>query len=817
MNDVRGLRPVWEPQPKQGVALTCPAFELLFGGSKGGGKTGLLVACVAPILQLAHQKYLKTRQKQYKCRIIVFRKNLEDLQDFIVKSHEIYPYLDQEMGTSGYNKNEKTWHFTSGATVQMRHLDGPTDHLGYNGHEFVAVLFDEVQFIPYEAYSFLIAQVRSSDPDYRKALMVRCTANPGGPHGDWVAKHFFIDECPAGGKIFKVKTKLPDGREIETTRAFIRSYLRDNKYIDPDGTYEARLRATMNEDEVAMYLDGDFNRVAGSFFSKLLRPSLHFQKSRPIPGDWEMRSATDWGSTNPASWHLGARDNDNRLYVIDELHTPGITGRRFGELLNEKFAGQKWSNEKRWKNDEFWGVIDKQAMDRYGSEETAAAGIMDWGFRLFPAKKDRVAGVNQMKERLLLDRFGSPQLIIFEDRCPQLVAALSKISSNAPADPDDYASNSSWSHACFIAGTMVRTPSGERPIETLRPGGEVITDLGPRPIEACGLTSPSEDVYTVAFDDGTSLTGTGNHPVFMADGNKRRLDSLRFLDNVSAWENPQVSTLSLTEWNTPGIQGLPTDRPASISGPLARGTGTWTGSIVRFGNSTTALSRAAITFITSTTTRATTGLRTSLASLARTICHITDGLIPETSPRLPGRRLPNGTGQARAATRHTSALESSDGRAASRSIIRSAAGAAANSWPFIPGQSGVRRSAKTLPPGAQASTRRLGAASSVGRNFEPENIQSPGLVTKTVLRISHGGRAAVYNLTVADRHRYFANGVLVSNCDSFRFLAMEFPVRYEKEKNAMDLEVERWNAVLRRRKEAENDAGRGSMTGGYDG
>lgn len=457
---------VWKPIPKQAVAMSCPARELMYGGSKGSAKTDYLVGSALPLLALAHEKFLKTGRKQHRCRIIVFRKNLEDLKDFIVKSFDIYPFFDPQMGQEGYHKNDKTWTFTSGATVTLRHLDGPTDHLGYNGHEYVAILFDEVQQIPYEAYSFLSWQLRSKDPDYHRLRMIRCTANPGGH--DWIVQHFFIDECNEGGKIFKVQVTNSDGSVHETTRAFIRARTRDNPYLPPD--YEAQMRASMTEDEIAMYIDGDFRRVAGSFFSKLIRPSVHFIRSKPIPDNWEMRFAMDWGSSSPACLHVGALDNDNRLWVIDELHMPGITGRRFGEEMSNMWKNQKWCPTKKWRIDDFYGVIDKQAMDRYGSEQTAAAGIQDWGFRLFEAKKDRLHGCNQMKERMLMDRQGQPQVVIFEDRCPHLVNALSKIASNAPEKPDEYDGRSAHSHAAdsfrFLCMEFaVRTVRDENPVD----------------------------------------------------------------------------------------------------------------------------------------------------------------------------------------------------------------------------------------------------------------------------------------------------------------------------------------------------------------
>jgi len=441
---------IWKPLPKQRLALACPAYELLYGGSKGGAKTNYLVACVAPILALAHRKYTETGRTQRTVRIMVFRKNLDDLKDFIAKSFEIYPYMDPEMGTDGWKEKEKIWRFTSGASVEINHLADPNSHKGFNGQEFAALLIDQVEDISYDAYSFLFAQVRSKDPDFRKLLMIRCTANPGGPHGDWVRRHFHIDECPDGGKIFRHAVKLSDGSQKDVTRAFVRSYLRDNPYLDPDGSYEAGMRATMTADEVRMYLDGDFDCVAGAFFSNLIRPNVHFVKSYSLPGSVDMIHSTDWGSSSPSSTLVGGRTYDNVMHVVDELHAPGVTGSHYGGLLLDMWRRQKWSSERTWAVDDFWGVIDTQAMHEYNGPATPAAGIQEKGFRLFPADKlpgERLTGINQMKERLLLDRHGKPQVVVFEDRCPHLVRAIKAIESQAPIDPNDYAKRSPHSHS----------------------------------------------------------------------------------------------------------------------------------------------------------------------------------------------------------------------------------------------------------------------------------------------------------------------------------------------------------------------------------
>lgn len=41
-----------------------------------------------------------------------------------------------------------------------------------------------------------------------------------------------------------------------------------------------------------------------------------------------------------------------------------------------------------------------------------------------------------------------------------------------------------------------------------------------------------------------------------------------------------------------------------------------------------------------------------------------------------------------------------------------------------------------------------------------------------MLRVSDHGRADVYNLTVAGAPEYFANGVLVHNCDAARYMVV---------------------------------------------
>ena len=62
---------------------------------------------------------------------------------------------------------------------------------------------------------------------------------------------------------------------------------------------------------------------------------------------------------------------------------------------------------------------------------------------------------------------------------------------------------------CFVAGTMVATPFGDRPIETLRRGDYVLTPFGYRKILAAGCTGTKEVITK------HNLTGTPDHPIFI--------------------------------------------------------------------------------------------------------------------------------------------------------------------------------------------------------------------------------------------------------------------------------------------------------------
>lgn len=70
---------------------------------------------------------------------------------------------------------------------------------------------------------------------------------------------------------------------------------------------------------------------------------------------------------------------------------------------------------------------------------------------------------------------------------------------------------------CFVAGTMVDTPSGQVKIEDIKTGDCVLNAFG-RGIVLAARKKKSNDLYLMEFEDGTRFTCTGNHPILSSDG-----------------------------------------------------------------------------------------------------------------------------------------------------------------------------------------------------------------------------------------------------------------------------------------------------------
>jgi len=116
---------VWEPWPgAQTKFLTCPAWECLLHGNRGGGKTDVLL-----------MDYLQGVGRGYGAdyRGLLLREATTELGDVIAKCKKWIPRI---FPTAKYNENKKIWTFEDGETLWLNYARIEDDYLQYHGHEY---------------------------------------------------------------------------------------------------------------------------------------------------------------------------------------------------------------------------------------------------------------------------------------------------------------------------------------------------------------------------------------------------------------------------------------------------------------------------------------------------------------------------------------------------------------------------------------------------------------------------------------------------------------------------------------------------------
>lgn len=315
---------IWRPFPKQEEALKRIEFEILFGGSRGPGKTD------------AGLVWLTDEIKHPRFRALVIRKNADDLSDWVDRAHRFYRLLGAKIAYK-----PAIISFPSGAVIRTGHLKDDQAYTKYQGQEFHRMLIEELTQIPNEKrYLQLIASCRSTIPGLVPQIFA--TTNPGGVGHNWV-KNRFVDPAPP-------MTPFKDpisGR----SRIFIPATLDDNPILqDIDPGYVKMLDALKKTDEELWkaWRLGDWNTFAGQFF-KSFNTQVHVIR-RYIPDLKKgfLIGSLDWGRV------------DNFAFYIHHVFPVYYGGQMFYRVVTfiEVYGNEKTPKE--------WAEIIKNRLDGYG-------------------------------------------------------------------------------------------------------------------------------------------------------------------------------------------------------------------------------------------------------------------------------------------------------------------------------------------------------------------------------------------------------------------------------------------------------------------
>lgn len=353
----------WQPQPgPQSAFYYSDAYETLYGGAAGGGKTSCGVALALPWL---HHPQL---------RVLMLRRTTPQLEDMLDKARGIYrDGVEGEYAgacpTAEFRGDKNLWTFPSGARVRFNHCQYAEDAFNYQGHEYQIIVFDELTHFEESQYREIATRIRAGVAGLPRRLCA--TTNPGGSGNDWVFKRWrwWLDpkaEIPGRaprlaedgrrlppaepGEILWVVRRPgstdeevledhksgacltcgeseacsgePHARVAATSRTFIPAKASDNPALmRTDPGYTARL---LDNDPVraAQLIDGDWlvKSGAGLYFK---REWVTFVDADAVPANARRCRAWDRAATEPSEknrdpdWTRGVRlaYADGRWYI----------------------------------------------------------------------------------------------------------------------------------------------------------------------------------------------------------------------------------------------------------------------------------------------------------------------------------------------------------------------------------------------------------------------------------------------------------------------------------------------------------------------
>lgn len=299
----------WKTFPKQDQAIQSTAFEILYGGARGGGKT------VAGQIWLFGPKYENSSRyiNHPKYRALVLRKNYDDLVDWLDRAENLYGPFGGKIA----NKPAVV-SFPSGAIFRTGHLKDRSSYEKYLGHEYHRILIEELTLVPQESYYIkVLGSCRSTIPELKPKLFL--TTNPDGPGHAWV-KRRFVDPAPPGKEFIGEDTGRP--------RVFIPSTIDDNPILkDRDPGYVKYLDGLKiaNEELWKAWRIGDWNIFIGQVFKEFMT-STHVISFPNIPlANCKKIITFDWGYNAPgcALWLAVAPEDRfgiQRVFCYRELY-----------------------------------------------------------------------------------------------------------------------------------------------------------------------------------------------------------------------------------------------------------------------------------------------------------------------------------------------------------------------------------------------------------------------------------------------------------------------------------------------------------------
>jgi len=709
--------------------LSSPVDICISGGAAFSGKSYALLHDATRFLY--HPQF----------RAVIFRRTTPEIRNpggLWETSEEIYPLL----GGVGMT-NALEWRFPSGARIKFAHLEYEKDVYGWLGSQIPYIGFDQLERFESKQFWYLFGRNRSiaDIPKY-----IRATCNPDAD--SWLAKfiawwinqstgyairersglaRWFIrptdnDAIEWGNSHDELKRKFGEDCEPASV-SFIMGTISDNKIgMHKDPGYIGKLKALpMVDREQLLHGNWKVRPAAGLYFK---RHYFTIEDCAPPGTDvrvWDL-AATKKREGNKADWTSGMKmrmDDRGVFHILDvrrEQYSPAGV-----EQMIEATASQDGSSVA-------IGIPQDPGQAGLAQADHYVKLLAGYNVRTFPVLGDKVIRAGPASSQA---EHGNIRLL-----------------------------RGHWNEAflneCVRSGTLIITRRGLVPIERVVAGDSVLTRHGWNSVLISELTSVPEFVIRIELSNGAFLEATGNHPVFVVGRGFVPASEVRLSERILCHK-------SARQLFKTGRSSHAAATPIILTaGGMARkriGTGLFTSfTVERFPPN--------ITFTMRTETPVTTSRQTSSACQSENTSldtgrngnpRNTDALsVVENSSH--ERQPAQSTAQASAPTR-TGKYSESSGR-------DDVAGASSLLKPFKHDNSAAPSVAENCFP-TQKSRRSLSVARSAVSNFIQNQMVELHVEEVVVSRLVIVCGGPVFNLKVDQNPEYFANGMLVHNCENF--------------------------------------------------
>jgi phage terminase large subunit len=325
--------PDYKPSARQIRFHASEAFETLYGGAAGGGKTAALCA-----------EAITSAIEEPGTHVFIFRRTLKELKQSVYNEimQQIAPYqnlpdyqkavINGKRLTISFNSQDSQFKFSNGSIIQLAYLDSVADRYNYMSAEIHLLLIDELTHFLEDDYEYLKTRVRSADN--RRLRVMACT-NPGNIGHGWVKNRFIVSKDPNVHYIPEVPYIDP---VTENTRIFIPAKVRDHPSEIFRKSYMRVLNAIPDEQLRKALRDGDWDVFEGQVYTEWDKEKHVIEKlpvdlsvcKKYIGFDW---GYNDWGC---ATWFAVAPENEmgvKHIYAYREIYDRQKTPKWWAEQI----------------------------------------------------------------------------------------------------------------------------------------------------------------------------------------------------------------------------------------------------------------------------------------------------------------------------------------------------------------------------------------------------------------------------------------------------------------------------------------------------